>query len=84
MDLCFNKSACNISHVAFDLEKKHLTHSIENIEIYIVYRHSAKKYRDIIFCSYRAALPEGHKKSVAGVMGTLYNPSVSAGNASWL
>ena len=45
--------------MAFDLKKKHLTHSIENIEIYIVYRHSAKKYRDIIFCPYRAALTGG-------------------------
>ena len=42
--------------MAFDVQKKHLTHSIENIEIYIVYRYSAKKYRDIVFCAYRAAL----------------------------
>ena len=35
------------------MRQSHLTHSIENIEIYIVYRHSAKKYRDIIFCPYR-------------------------------
>ena len=35
------------------MRQSHLSHSIENIEIY---RHSAKKYRDIIFCLYRAAL----------------------------
>ena len=38
------------------MRQSHLSHSIENIEIYIVYRQSAKKYRDIIFCPYRAAL----------------------------
>ena len=42
--------------VCTTMQRSHLTHSIENIEIYSVYRHSAQKYRDVIFCPYRAAL----------------------------
>ncbi len=52
---------CNVNLNPF----LHITHAyihficliqIQNTEIYTVYRKSAKKYRDINFCSYRQAL----------------------------
>ena len=45
---------------------EHLAHFVKNTGIYIVYRHSAKKYRDMIFHSYRPALICVYVNSVMG------------------